>query len=215
MEVRPNVGRPLLVHQDGSYLTRFQFQATIKKCVLSLGWEGDGFKSHSFRIGAANLGLPVVTIMGIGLLPLLSRYVDRYGAPHILVLHAGGSDLSSVPMRLFIQDIKCDWWRLIRRFPGTLLVWSDIVDRFTWREARFNDAISKDRVKVNREVGKFAVRTGGLALRHMELEEKEISVYREDGVHLNEIGLDIFNMSLQDGLEKALVVWGEQRILRG
>lgn len=65
-------------------------------------------------------------------------------------------------------------------------------------------------MKVNREVGKFAVRSGGLALRHVELEEKEISVYRRDGVHLNKIGLDIFNMVWK----KPGAVWGEQRILR-
>lgn len=40
------------------------------------------------------------------LLLLLSCFADRDGALQILVLHAGGNDLSSVPMRLLIQDIK-------------------------------------------------------------------------------------------------------------
>ncbi|OCT59805.1 hypothetical protein XELAEV_18000678mg [Xenopus laevis] len=241
LEVRPNFPGPLLIHQDCTFLTRFQFKAVLQKCVRSLGWGAKGFKPHSFHIGApteaALLGLPedhhghrevhclfglqvILTFTGLlgmpipvftrdnweytigrrRLLLLLSRYADRDGPPQILVLHAGGNDLSSVPMRLLIQDIKCDWWRLMGCFLESLIVWSDIVDRFT----------CKARVKVNREVGKFAVRTGDLALRHMVLEEKEVGVYRRDGVHLNEIGSDIFNMSLQEGIERALEVWGSK-----
>lgn len=40
-------------HFDGSPLTRYQFSAVVKKAIDFLGIATDKFKSHSFRIGAA------------------------------------------------------------------------------------------------------------------------------------------------------------------
>lgn len=40
-----------LVHEEGTPLTKFQFNAVLKKCFLYLG--SFKFRAHSFRIGAA------------------------------------------------------------------------------------------------------------------------------------------------------------------
>ena len=45
---------PLFKHFDGSVLTRFQFQAVLKKCLMFCGLDPGRYKSHSFRIGAAS-----------------------------------------------------------------------------------------------------------------------------------------------------------------
>lgn len=52
MLVRPNKPGPLFIHFNGSPLTRYQFQAVLKKVASQLGWETSGFSTHSFRIGA-------------------------------------------------------------------------------------------------------------------------------------------------------------------
>ena len=51
----PEPGTPgsLLIHKDGSKLSRYQFQAVIKKAAMYLGWPPEAYSSHSFRIGAA------------------------------------------------------------------------------------------------------------------------------------------------------------------
>ncbi|XP_073470547.1 integrase/recombinase xerD homolog [Aquarana catesbeiana] len=70
LKVRPDFQGPLLVHQKGTWLSRFQFVAVFKKCLQGLGLEEKDFSSHSFRIGAATeaarLGLDVEVIKRIG-----------------------------------------------------------------------------------------------------------------------------------------------------
>ncbi|XP_040290783.1 uncharacterized protein LOC121003196 isoform X1 [Bufo bufo] len=44
---------PILRHEDGSFLSRFQFIAVFKKCLRNLGMDSGKFTGHSFRIGAA------------------------------------------------------------------------------------------------------------------------------------------------------------------
>ncbi|XP_077319435.1 vomeronasal type-2 receptor 26-like [Lithobates pipiens] len=49
------------------------------------------------------------------------------GPPDVLVMHTGGNDLAVRKVRDLIADIKSDFERLWFLFPGTILVWSDIV----------------------------------------------------------------------------------------
>lgn len=53
-------------------------------------------------------------------------------------------------------------------FPTVVL--SDIVARLSWRGARSVDKLNKARSKVNKEVGRFIARNGGVVVRHFELE---------------------------------------------
>ncbi|XP_073476856.1 uncharacterized protein [Aquarana catesbeiana] len=70
LKVRPDCQGPLLIHANGDMLSRFQFIAVFRKCLLGLGLEEREFSSHSFRIGAATeaarLGMEVETIKRIG-----------------------------------------------------------------------------------------------------------------------------------------------------
>ena len=53
IDTRPESSSMLFVHRNGSQLTRYQFQAVLKKASKFLGWQPKKFSSHSFRIGAA------------------------------------------------------------------------------------------------------------------------------------------------------------------
>ncbi|OCT87134.1 hypothetical protein XELAEV_18020829mg [Xenopus laevis] len=53
MVVRPEGGSLLLLHEDGSPLSAFQFKQVLKRSVISNGWDPKKCGSHSFRIGAA------------------------------------------------------------------------------------------------------------------------------------------------------------------
>lgn len=45
--------RTIFVHQDGAFLSRFQFVAVFRQCLWAAGLDCMKFASHSFRIGAA------------------------------------------------------------------------------------------------------------------------------------------------------------------
>lgn len=53
LAVRPGAPGPLLVHEDGLFLSRFQFIQVFRKGLEMLGFRSGDFSSHSFRIGAA------------------------------------------------------------------------------------------------------------------------------------------------------------------
>lgn len=67
---RNNKPGNLFIHLDGKPLTRYQFQAVLKKAAGILGWDLARFSTHSFRIGAATTaaakGMPLPTIMAKG-----------------------------------------------------------------------------------------------------------------------------------------------------
>lgn len=74
LTVRLDVGGPLLVHAEGTPLTRFQFVAVFRKCLITLGLGHAEFSIHSFCIGAATeavrWGLDDVAV-GIAAVPVV------------------------------------------------------------------------------------------------------------------------------------------------
>ena len=51
---RPNLKGPIFCHFGGKPVTRYQFSAVLNKVLKSLGiGNSAGFRTHSFRIGAA------------------------------------------------------------------------------------------------------------------------------------------------------------------
>ncbi|XP_066438243.1 serine/arginine repetitive matrix protein 4-like [Eleutherodactylus coqui] len=122
----------------------------------------------------------------------------------ILVIHAGGNDLGKMKTRDLLAIMKQDILRFRSCFQEVIIVWYDIVARRYWRGARNVEAIEKVRKLVNMKMSQFVQSIGGVAVRHWELEGKERGSLREDGVHLNDLGLDTFLSGLQDGVEAAL-----------
>ncbi|XP_072271235.1 uncharacterized protein [Pyxicephalus adspersus] len=139
--------------------------------------------------------------------PEVYRFASLDRPPNVLLIHAGGNDLGVWSMRELMRDIKFDWLRLREAFPGMVLLWSDIVARLSWRHARSLEKLNRARVKVNKEVGRFLVKIGGLVVRHWELESEPRLILRGDGVHLNAVGTDLWLLSLQEGVHRALRVW--------
>lgn len=86
LDRRPQVGGPLLVHSDGSFLSRFQFVAVFRRCLIAGGFRPSEYASHSFRIGAAT----EVARWGLGdsLVQRIGRWESNrfriYVRPHLL-----------------------------------------------------------------------------------------------------------------------------------
>ena len=181
-----------------------------------------GAKRAELRHSGRQLGFPreeaSVHWLGIpGMLwgrvvPEVHRFARLDRPPDVLLLHVGGNDLGVRAMMDITRDIKFDILRLRMAFPDTIVVWSDIVARTAWRMARSVAGINRARRKINRDVAKFVVRNGGLVVRHMELEEETWRYLRGDGVHLSPVGIDMWVLGLQDGIQRAIRVWrGTQR----
>ncbi|KAM4808264.1 adhesion G-protein coupled receptor V1 [Rhinophrynus dorsalis] len=137
-------------------------------------------------------------------LPLISRLVSMEGsAPHVLAVHLGGNDLGAVPVWQLGETIKGDLESLLLGFPGLRVVWSEIIPRRFWARAHDPTALDKGRIRLNRRVSRFVVSRGGFAVRHRVFEDRELSLFREDEVHPNDLGWDFFNLELSGALEQA------------
>lgn len=53
LKERPNTSGPLFCHFNGKHVSRFQFSSVLNKALKVNGIKLYGYKSHSFRIGAA------------------------------------------------------------------------------------------------------------------------------------------------------------------
>lgn len=151
------------------------------------------------------IGVP--GLMWSRVIPEIERYVALDRPPQVVLVHAGGNDLGNRASRELIRDIKYDFLRLRMTYPDTVFVWSEVVARTRWRLARSVEALNKARKKVNRAVSKFVGRNGGLFVRHPELEVDTWRYLRGDGVHLNDVGTDLWCLGLQEGIQRALRVW--------
>ena len=140
-------------------------------------------------------------------MPEVQKFARLDRTPDVLVLHAGGNDMGARSMHQVIRDVKYDFLRLRSLFPDMIIIWSDMVGRTAWRWAWSVEKVNKARVKVNKEVGRFFVRNGGLVVRHRELEVDTWRYLRRDGGHLNEVGIDLWALGLQEGIQRALRVW--------
>lgn len=124
--------------------------------------------------------------------------------PIILVVHAGGNDLCSTRVPELLSVIRSDMDRFKAFFPDLILVWSEIVPRAVWLGARNPAAIERARRMVNSRVSRWVRSNGGIVVRHRQLEGNNRGLISEDGVHLSDIGHDIFLSGLQDAIEQAI-----------
>ncbi|XP_070593938.1 uncharacterized protein [Erythrolamprus reginae] len=135
-----------------------------------------------------------------GLLPLLSGSSGGRAEPGVLVLHLGGNDLGLLKGLALVAQAGEDLKVLRKWWPSTRLVWSWILPRKVWRFAQHPRAIDKQRIQVNKEIGKLILAEGGFIIRHPDIRIHIPDLYRPDGVHLTDVGNDIFLTDLQRGL---------------
>lgn len=57
------------------------------------------------------------------------------------------------------------------------------------------------RIKVNKEVSMFIACNSGAVVRYLELKINIWRYLRGDGVHINAVGIDLWALGLQDGIQ--------------
>ncbi|OCT55985.1 hypothetical protein XELAEV_18004116mg, partial [Xenopus laevis] len=172
----------------------------------------------SVRKGGAQLGFPdkYVTVKWFGFPGLqwpglFDKLMEKAAGaehPHMLILHAGGNDMGVMSQKDLVRCMKLDVDKIRSWFTGVVIIWSEMVPRLVWRWARDHAAMERSRIKVNKLMSTFVRRSGGVVVRHKVLETATPGYYRKDGVHLSEVGLDIFNLDLVHGVERAFQVFG-------
>ena len=138
------------------------------------------------------------------LLVQIFKLVESGPSPDVIVIHGGGNDVGK-QLELLLM-FKNDFHLLQKHFPRARLIFSEIVPRLIWLSAGKQRNLEKIRRRINHAMEKFMPKLGGFSFRHTELEGGFPGLYRQDGIHLSDVGLDIFNSDIQTMIEKAAVL---------
>nr|XP_033814699.1 uncharacterized protein LOC117366849 isoform X2 [Geotrypetes seraphini] len=135
------------------------------------------------------------------LLPFLSHLRSCPRPPVVLIIHLGGNDVDSLSARQLVNVIKDDLRVLFAWFPGTRILWSDVIPRPRCLASR---RWTRGLAKFNRQVGKWVESQGGTQLLHGWVEVGCGGLFHTDGVHLSDIGWDLLLDDFAVGCERVL-----------
>ena len=137
------------------------------------------------------------------LLPHLHQLKVTWPNPDVLIMHLGGNDLCTDSPTDLLASVKKDLTSMRSIFPQCVLVWSNILPRRVWRHSADTQEVDLVRTTVNRRIQNIISELGGTSLTHDNIRcGANTGLYRADGVHLSPKGIDVFNLNLQDFLEK-------------
>lgn len=83
------------------------------------------------------------------LLPKIRQMLRYEDPPHFLVLHCGGKVIGQIKSSELREKMEQSLEALSQLLPRTKIIWSQILPRLKWRNARDNNALNKTRVRVN------------------------------------------------------------------
>jgi hypothetical protein len=84
--------------------------------------------------------------------------------------------------------------------PGSMIVYSNILPRRTWRYSNNTDAMERTRKRLNRGLMTYLLQNNSYAIAHYDFDDSYSALYDDDGVHLSFIGKDIFINTIQEAL---------------
>ena len=105
-----------------------------------------------------------------------------------ILLQLGGNDVSSCPQKSIFNNIKHEITYLREAFPEVILMLVDILPRLCWKKRKRLD--------------RYGAVEAGLNGRHhrlsIDIEFKDVGFFRQNGVHLNQLGLHFYNDAVKE-----------------
>ena len=120
--------------------------------------------------------------------------------PNFMILHVAGNDIGDMKVGNLRNYIKRVLKWVAQMLPGTRLIWSQILPRINWRFSNNSVAMEKCRYRLNNATAAFIIRNGGYYIRYPDIRPDEICI-ATDGVHLTNLGNQIFLNTLQGAIE--------------
>jgi hypothetical protein len=124
--------------------------------------------------------------------------------PSIIIIHLGGNDLISIS-NLQIKDVmRSELLYLREAFPTTIIIWVDILPRRVWgSDPSAYKILENKRSRINRIGRQLVSSLGNFDLVKPDIDSKT-AFFRQDGIHLNEVGLEFYLDYLRDAILKNL-----------
>ena len=132
------------------------------------------------------------------------QYLSLYNPPpKVLIIHVGCNDIASVRCNVMRNAIRNDILELSNLFPSTNLILSAMLPRRNWSRSDMPlDKIERKRKLLNRFMRRLVSYLGGIFIAHEDIKADTPGFYFADGIHLSDIGNDLFLLSIKEALEK-------------
>ena len=167
-------------------------------------------KHSKSRFTGHNLGLQVLgySVLWAGisgmrwdeLVPIVHSMTNCFGIPKMVLIHCGGNDIGIDPCGKLLFHLKFAVYVISKMLPGSMIAYSNILPRRTWRYSNNTDAMERTRKRLNRGLRTYLLQNNSCAIAHPDFDDSYSALYDDDGVHLSFIGKDIFINTIQEAL---------------
>lgn len=128
---------------------------------------------------------------------IMMRYEDD---PQFLLIQFGGNDIGKYKVGILRNKLKNEREWLQKKLPNTVVIWSQVLSRCSWRYSPNKLAMEKCRLRINSSVASFVLKRGGCYIRYPDIKPTQSSML-PDGVHLTDVGNNIYLNTLAGALE--------------
>lgn len=197
-------------NNSGEYLNYLRILGETKVWIVGSSIIKNAFIEARNRPGGINLGLNRLGVsvwwqglsgMSVYRLKQQIRTMMRLeDAPHFLILHIAGNDIGSRKIGYLRNDLKSILRWVTRVLPNTIIIWSQVLPRITWRYSSNLSAMEKCRYRINNTIASYILNNGGCYVRYPDIRANH-TFLTADGVHLTEIGNSVFLNTLQGAIE--------------
>ena len=120
------------------------------------------------------------------LLDTIELCKSKYLLPEFIIIHLGSNDIKFSCSKKLLVKILADLDCIQRKFPNCKIIFSELLCRLVWRGLRWEEG-EKERSLVNEGIRNFLGKDN--CIQHLRI-TKKIYLFRNDGVHLSDIGND-------------------------
>ncbi|XP_053230449.1 uncharacterized protein LOC128406787 [Podarcis raffonei] len=137
-------------------------------------------------------------------LPLLTNQISLLGPPDFIVFQVGENELGEWRgidlTRVIVKHLET----LHAQYPQIILCWSYLLERQFWFGQGGcilqRSVMNRARNNLNRRIKRKVQFLGGMAIQHPNITLKNEAIFRRDGVHLTDMGNDIWLSDLVECL---------------
>jgi hypothetical protein len=100
-------------------------------------------------------------------------------------------DVGIDPCRKLLFHLKFAVYVINKMLPGSMIAYSNILPRGTWRYSYNTDAMERTRKRLSKGLRTYLLQNNS-PIAHPDFDDSYSALYDDDGVHLSFIGKDIF-----------------------
>ena len=128
----------------------------------------------------------------------------HHAPPKAIIIHVGSNDLCDVKCNVMRQVMRKDLLELHSLLPNVKLLTSAMLPRLSWPAFFPLDKAEKKGKHLNRFLRRITNFLGGDFITHDEINAETPGFYFRDGIHLSDVGCDMFLLAIKESIENIL-----------